>query len=62
MQIDVVLGFHNGGDETLNVTNVLGSINSPASFNIFVQNFTAAVRMCKCQVGVLSQDQAVHVF
>ena len=34
-QIDVVLGFHNGGDETLNVTNVMGSINSPASFNIY---------------------------
>jgi hypothetical protein len=40
----VVLGFHNGGDETLNVTNVMGSINSPASFNIYVQNFSAAVR------------------
>ncbi len=47
VQIDVVLGFHNGGDETLNVTNVMGSINSPASFNIFVQNFSAAVRICQ---------------
>ena len=51
VQIDVVLGFHNGGDETLNVTNVIGSINSPAAFNIFVQNFSAAVRVCLNKAG-----------
>ena len=64
-QIDVVLGFHNGGDETLNVTNVMGSINSPASFNIYVQNFSAAVRAFLDQwlcisVAVLAPHHCLH--
>lgn len=42
-KIDVVLSFHNGGDETLNVSGIMGSINSPAAFNIYVNNLTAQV-------------------
>lgn len=48
VQIDVVLSFHNGGDEALNVSGVMGSINSPAAFNIYVNNLTAMVRLEPC--------------
>ena len=44
VQIDVVLSFHNGGDEALNVSGIMGSINSPAAFNIYVHNLTSLVR------------------
>lgn len=44
-QIDVVVGFRNGGDEALNVSHVRGSINSVAAFNIYVNNLTAQVSL-----------------
>ena len=36
----VLVAFSNTGDETLNVTGIMGSINSPMDFGIYVQNFT----------------------
>lgn len=40
-KVDVVLSFHNGGDEALTVAGITGSINSPAAFNIYVNNLTS---------------------
>lgn len=39
--IDVVLGLHNDGSETYNISLVAGSLNSPADFSLHVQNFSA---------------------
>jgi len=36
----VLMSFSNTGEETLNVTGIMGSINSPMDFGIYVQNFT----------------------
>jgi len=38
--IDVIAGFHNGASQPYNVTAIMGSLNSPLDFGIFVQNFT----------------------
>jgi len=43
-QIEVVLGFHNEATMAYNVTAIMGSLNSPMDFSIFVQNFTNQVR------------------
>lgn len=48
VQVDVVLSFHNGGDEALTVAGITGSINSPAAFNIYVNNLTSMVRPKPC--------------
>lgn len=48
LQVDVVLSFHNGGDESLTVGAISGSINSPAAFNIYVNNLTSMVRPEAC--------------
>lgn len=38
--IDALIGFVNEGQETMNVTYVMGSINSPFDSNYYIQNFT----------------------
>lgn len=38
--VKVVVGMHNDGQETYNVTAILGSINSVTDFKLYVQNFT----------------------
>jgi translocon-associated protein subunit alpha len=40
--VDMVVGFHNEGSETYNVSLIAGSLNSPADFSLHVQNFTMA--------------------
>lgn len=42
-QVDVVVGFSNGGEEAYNVTALIGSLHSSAQWNLWVQNFTAQV-------------------
>ena len=44
LQVEVVLGFHNEATMAYNVTAIMGSLNSPMDFSIFVQNFTNQVR------------------
>mmetsp|Transcript_35202 Transcript_35202/g.111249 ORF Transcript_35202/g.111249 Transcript_35202/m.111249 type:complete len:262 (+) Transcript_35202:171-956(+) len=39
-KVDIILGFRNGGGEDLNITGIMGSINSPHDFSVHVQNFT----------------------
>ena len=46
MQIEVVAGLHNGGDETYNVTAIYGSLNAANDFRYYFQNFTGLVS-CK---------------
>lgn len=38
--VDVVVGIRNDGSETYNLTMIAGSLNSPADFNLHVQNFS----------------------
>uniref|UniRef100_A0A7S3RAP3 Translocon-associated protein subunit alpha n=1 Tax=Dunaliella tertiolecta TaxID=3047 RepID=A0A7S3RAP3_DUNTE len=40
--VDVVVGLHNEGSETYNVSLIAGSLNSPADFSLHVQNFSMA--------------------
>lgn len=42
-KVDVVLNMHNGGKEALNVSGIMGSINSPASFKVYVHNLSAQI-------------------
>lgn len=49
MQVTVLLGLHNEASEMYNVSAILGSLNSPTDFSIFVQNFTNQVcAVVKC--------------
>ena len=43
-QVDVVVGFSNSGEEAYNVSAIQGSLHSAAQWNLWVQNFTLAVR------------------
>jgi hypothetical protein len=54
-QVDVVLGIRNEGSQTYNVTMIAGSLNSPAEFKLYVQNFTQIV---SCTVQGLSHGLA----
>lgn len=40
-----MVGFSNGGEETYNVSAIQGSLHSAAQWNLWVQNFTVAVRL-----------------
>lgn len=44
MQVKVVVGIHNEGPETYNITAVMGSINNVKNFKDYHQNFTTQVR------------------
>jgi hypothetical protein len=44
LQVDVVVGFSNSGEEAYNVSAIQGSLHSAAQWNLWVQNFTVAVR------------------
>lgn len=39
-KIKVVVGIHNEGSDAYNITAIMGSLNSPMDFKIYVQNFT----------------------
>lgn len=39
-QVRVVLGIHNDADVAYNISAIMGSLNSPTDFSIYVQNFT----------------------
>mmetsp|Transcript_36631 Transcript_36631/g.81524 ORF Transcript_36631/g.81524 Transcript_36631/m.81524 type:complete len:238 (-) Transcript_36631:670-1383(-) len=41
--ITAVLGIHNDATEQYNITAIMGSLNSPNDFSIFVQNFTEQI-------------------
>lgn len=41
--VTVVLGVHNDASEAYNVTAILGSLNSPMDFRMYIQNFTQSV-------------------
>jgi Translocon-associated protein (TRAP), alpha subunit len=45
LQVDVVVGFSNSGEEAYNVSAIQGSLHSAAQWNLWVQNFTLAVRL-----------------
>jgi hypothetical protein len=36
----VVIGLINNGEHSINITRAMGSLNSPANFDMYVQNFT----------------------
>lgn len=38
--VDAMVGLVNEGQEPINVTRVMGSLNSPFDFNYYIQNFT----------------------
>eukprot|EP00696_Hemimastix_kukwesjijk_P007473 gnl/Hemi2/19454_TR6464_c0_g1_i1.p1 gnl/Hemi2/19454_TR6464_c0_g1~~gnl/Hemi2/19454_TR6464_c0_g1_i1.p1 ORF type:complete len:242 (-),score=120.12 gnl/Hemi2/19454_TR6464_c0_g1_i1:361-1086(-) len=38
--IDILVGFSNNANETLNVTAIAGSVNAPHDFRLHIQNFT----------------------
>mmetsp|Transcript_12282 Transcript_12282/g.30014 ORF Transcript_12282/g.30014 Transcript_12282/m.30014 type:complete len:240 (-) Transcript_12282:716-1435(-) len=38
--VDVVVGIHNDGSDSYNISMITGSLNSPVDFNVHVQNFT----------------------
>lgn len=38
--ISIICGFVNNADTPINVTGVMGSVNSPQQFSFYVQNFT----------------------
>mmetsp|Transcript_511 Transcript_511/g.1776 ORF Transcript_511/g.1776 Transcript_511/m.1776 type:complete len:224 (-) Transcript_511:102-773(-) len=40
--VEVLLGVHNGAERDVNVSFVMGSLNSPFEFGLHVQNFTGA--------------------
>lgn len=53
-QIKAVLGLRNDASELYNITAILGSINMPADFKLYVQNFTeqvCALDCCNCSVS-----------
>lgn len=50
LQVDVVVGFSNGGEEAFNVSAIQGSLHSAAQWNLWVQNFTVAVS-CMSEAG-----------
>lgn len=43
MQVEVVVGVHNKGDDRLNITAIMGSLNNAQAFNQYFQNFTYQV-------------------
>lgn len=48
---DVAVGFHNGAAEALNISAIMGSLNSPFDFNFHVQNFSYQIYDTKLQPG-----------
>lgn len=40
-QVDTLIGIVNNGEEAINVTMIMGSLNSPFDFNFFIYNFSA---------------------
>ncbi|MEW5307889.1 MAG: hypothetical protein WDW36_010258 [Sanguina aurantia] len=49
--VKVVLGIHNEGPETYNITAVMGSINAPNDFKVYVQNLTRQMYMQMLEPG-----------
>lgn len=43
LQIDFIVGLHNGGSEDYNVSAIFGSLNHPQQFNTFFYNFSGQV-------------------
>jgi hypothetical protein len=43
MQIKVVISAHNDASKPYNITAVMGSLNSPSDFDLYIQNFTQQV-------------------
>jgi len=37
---EILIGFHNKGDRTFNVTEITASLRHPQDFNYYIQNFT----------------------
>lgn len=42
-QISVIVSGHNTGSKPMNLSAIVGSINSPEKFDVFIQNFTVGV-------------------
>jgi len=40
--LTVLLGFRNNGESPMNVSHIVGSVNSPQQFSMYVVNFTTA--------------------
>ena len=47
MQVEAVVGLHNAGDESYNITAIFGSLNAAHDYNLFFQNFSGMVRSPK---------------
>lgn len=48
---EVTVGFYNGAAEPLNISAIMGSLNSPFDFSFHVQNFTYQMYDAKLQPG-----------
>jgi len=52
LQISVVVSGRNTGSKPMNLSAIVGSINSPQNYDMFIQNFTVGVRgICDAAVG-----------
>lgn len=43
LQVETVVGVHNGASSTINITALAGSLNNAKAFSQHFQNFTAQV-------------------
>lgn len=48
---DVAIGFHNGAAESVNISAIMGSLNSPFDFSYHVQNFSYQIYDARLQPG-----------
>lgn len=39
-EVEVICGFRNTGDESFNITHIMGSLNNPDNFRDYMDNFT----------------------
>ena len=44
----MIVGLHNGGDDTYNVSAIYGSLNAAHDYRLFFQNFSGMVSRLRC--------------
>lgn len=54
--VTILCYFSNEGDRNLNITAIMGSLNSPHDFNYHIQNYTYK------QIGIILQPQEEATF
>jgi hypothetical protein len=61
MQIKVVLGIHNDGSEPYNISGIMGSLNSPTDFSMYIQNFTQQVGTAPAMLAITADPRSQAV-